>query len=141
MSMLLINAADSDGISTKLIKTFYSTSAKTAYVIFENVKVPAENLIGEEGRGFEYTMFNFNHERWFIAVKMLARARRVLEECIKCALQRQVFGKPLIQQSAIQSKLAEMISRLESCQSWQETITSRMNTMSFEDQNKYLAGD
>lgn len=35
----------------------------TTFIIFENVKVPVENLIGKEGEGFKYTMVNFNHER------------------------------------------------------------------------------
>ena len=64
ISMLLIER--SEGVETKPIKTSYSSSAGTAYVIFENVKVPVENLLGKEGQGFPVIMFNFNHERWFI---------------------------------------------------------------------------
>ena len=53
-------------MSTKLIKTSYSSSAGTAYISFDNVKVPVENLLGIENRGFEIIMSNFNHERWMI---------------------------------------------------------------------------
>lgn len=62
--MLLIER--SEGVETKPIKTSYSSSAGTAYVIFENVKVPVENLLGKEGGGFPVIMFNFNHERYSI---------------------------------------------------------------------------
>jgi alkylation response protein AidB-like acyl-CoA dehydrogenase len=81
ISMLLIER--SEGLETKPIKTSYSSSAGTAYVIFENVKVPVENLLGKEGQGFPVIMFNctfyyflssyltmllVNHERWFIGM-------------------------------------------------------------------------
>ncbi len=58
--MLLI--ARVEGVSTKPIKTSYGASAGTAYVIFENVKVPVENLLGKENQGFSVIMQNFNHE-------------------------------------------------------------------------------
>jgi alkylation response protein AidB-like acyl-CoA dehydrogenase len=59
--MLLIER--SEGVETKLIKTSYSTSAGTAYVTFENVLVPVENLLGKENKGFLVVLSNFNHER------------------------------------------------------------------------------
>merc|ERR1711939_545505 len=49
LSMLLIPRGE--GVETKLIKTAYSTTAGTAYITFDNVKVPAENLLGKEGKG------------------------------------------------------------------------------------------
>lgn len=59
--MLLIER--SEGVETKLIKTSYSPSAGTAYVTFENVKVPVENLLGKENKGFHVVLSNFNKER------------------------------------------------------------------------------
>lgn len=53
-------------METKPIKTSYGSSAGTALVIFENVKVPVANLIGVENEGFKVIMSNFNHERWAI---------------------------------------------------------------------------
>jgi len=61
ISMLLIERGE--GVETKLIKTSYSPSAGTAYVTFENVKVPVENLLGKEDKGFHVVLSNFNHER------------------------------------------------------------------------------
>lgn len=55
-----------EGVQTKKIKTSYGGAAGTTYIIFENVKVPVENLLGEENGGFKCIMANFNHERWFI---------------------------------------------------------------------------
>ena len=140
-SMLLINTADSPGVSTKLIKSVYSSAANTATVEFQDVRVPVQNLLGKEGDGFLICMQNFNHERWVTAVKMVARARRVLEESLKWALQRRAFGKRLIDLVAIQEKLAAAVSRCEACQCWLESITDRMDQLSFEEQNVKLAGE
>ncbi|KAG1220895.1 hypothetical protein G6F68_021074 [Rhizopus microsporus] len=52
-----------DTIETKQIKTSYGACAGTSYITFENVKVPAENILGKEGKGFQVIMYNFNHER------------------------------------------------------------------------------
>jgi len=75
--MLLIER--SEGLSTKVIKTSYSSAAGTAYITFDNVKVPVENLLGEENRGFEIIMSNFNHERWMIVCCVAGSLRAVIE--------------------------------------------------------------
>ena len=53
-----------EGVETKQIKTSYSTTAGTAYVTFDNVKVPTKHLLGEEHKGMNVILSNFNHERW-----------------------------------------------------------------------------
>ncbi|KAJ3334446.1 hypothetical protein HDU91_002729, partial [Kappamyces sp. JEL0680] len=138
ISMLLIERGD--GVETKPIKTSYSSAAGTAYVIFENVKVPVENLLGKEGGGFPVIMYNFNHERWFIAAGMLAACRVIVEESFKWANQRKVFGKSLLEQPVIRNKLANMVSQVEALQSWLENITYNMNKMSYKEQSIKLAG-
>lgn len=69
------------GVSTKEVKTSYSAAAGTAYVEFDNVWVPIENLLGEENKGFQIIMSNFNHERWFISAFMIARLRHITQLC------------------------------------------------------------
>lgn len=105
--MLLIERGE--GVETKIIKTSYSTSAGTAYVTFDNVKVPVENLLGKENKGFHVVLSNFNHERWSMLTGATMAARIALEECFKWANQRQVFGKRLIDQPVIRFKLAKMV--------------------------------
>lgn len=61
-SVILIERQE--GVETTQLKTSYSTAAGTAYIQFENVKVPVENLLGPEDNGFQVIMSNFNHERW-----------------------------------------------------------------------------
>ncbi|KAG6880115.1 hypothetical protein C0992_005822 [Termitomyces sp. T32_za158] len=102
------------GVETKQIKTSYSTTAGTAYITFDNVRVPVGNTLGEEGGGI------FVMLRW--------------------TTQRKVFGKPLHAQAVIRSKLAAMISRAESVQNWLENITYQMCNMSYRQQANKLAG-
>mmetsp|Transcript_17024 Transcript_17024/g.23687 ORF Transcript_17024/g.23687 Transcript_17024/m.23687 type:complete len:515 (+) Transcript_17024:65-1609(+) len=138
ISMLLIER--SEGLETESIKTSYSSSAGTAYITFENVKVPVENLLGKEGKGFKVIMFNFNHERWTINCAAIRASRYIVEECFKWASQRKVFGKPLLSQPVIRNKLARMVAQLESVSNWHENITYQMCKMSYLDQSKHLAG-
>ena len=85
-----------EGVIFKSIKTSYSAAAATTFIEFKDVKVPAENLLGEEDKGFIVIMSNFNHERWMICCWASRWNRTVLEECLKWTHQRIVAGKPLI---------------------------------------------
>ncbi|KAI9320961.1 acyl-CoA dehydrogenase/oxidase [Dichotomocladium elegans] len=138
MSMLFVER--SEGLETRLIKTSYSPSAGTAYVTFENVKVPVENLLGKEGKGFMVVLSNFNHERWVMLTGSTMAARYAIEECFKWSMQRKVFGKRLIDQPVIRNKLAKMIASVESVHSWVENLTYQMCNMSYFEQADKLAG-
>ncbi|RYP27649.1 hypothetical protein DL767_007579 [Monosporascus sp. MG133] len=138
LSVLLIERGE--GVETKPIKTSYSPTAGTAYITFDNVKVPAENLLGEENKGIYVILSNFNHERWTMACASIRQSRIVVEECLKWAHQRLVFGKRLIDQPVIRQKLAKMIALVEANQSWLETITYQMCNMPYKEQSKHLGG-
>lgn len=141
--MLLIERGP--GVETRPLKTSYSATAGTAFVTFDNVKVPVENILGEEDKGLKVVLrycprhfhlrlrswvcSNFNHERWMICCHAAAGHRTVVEECVKWANQRIVFGKPLHEQAVVRSKLAAMIARVEAGQAWLEAITYQMNKM------------
>jgi alkylation response protein AidB-like acyl-CoA dehydrogenase len=130
----------SEGVETKPIKTSYSSAAGTAFITFDNVKVPVENTLGPEGGGIFVILSNFNHERWVMCCASARAQREIVEECLKWTSQRKAFGKPLNSQAVIRSKLAEMIQRVESVQSWLENITHQMNNMSYKEQASKLAG-
>lgn len=124
ISLLLVER--SEGVSTSQIKTTYSTCAGTALVIYDDVKVPVENLMGKENDGFRLIMYNFNHERWFISNNLLGQIRAALADTFMWAKQRKVFGKPLIDQPVIRNKLASSFAALESVQSLNEVLTYDM---------------
>jgi alkylation response protein AidB-like acyl-CoA dehydrogenase len=138
--MLLVERGDGKQVSTKPIKTSYSAAAGTAYVVMHDAIVPAENLVGKPGKGFDQTMANFNFERWGMISVGNRHSRMVVEECMKWALNRKVFGTSLIQQPVIRYKMAEMIAAVESCHSMLEDLTNQMCHMSVKEINKDLAG-
>ncbi|KAI9511274.1 acyl-CoA dehydrogenase [Russula earlei] len=130
----------SDQLSTKPIKTAYSATAGTAFVTFDKVRVPLSNTLGKEGKGMSVILSNFNHERWMILSMSLSSQRLIVEECLKWSQQREVFGKPLNAQAIVRARLAQMIARVESAQSWLENVTHQMNNMSYAEQSDRLAG-
>ncbi|KDQ57209.1 hypothetical protein JAAARDRAFT_178819 [Jaapia argillacea MUCL 33604] len=129
-----------EGVETKIIKTSYSPTAGTAYITYDNVKVPVENTLGPEGGGIFVILSNFNHERWVMCCASARAQRSIVEECLKWTQQRKAFGKPLNSQAVIRSKLAKMIARTESVQNWLENITHQMCNMSYKEQSNKLAG-
>ncbi|KAG8861644.1 hypothetical protein FRB91_003767 [Serendipita sp. 411] len=128
------------GVETMPIKTSYSSAAGTAYITFDNVKVPVENTLGPENAGLLVMLSNFNHERWVMTCASIRSQRLIVEECLKWANQREVFGKPLFSQAVIRHKLAAMIARVESAQAWLENITYQMTKMTYKQQSAKLAG-
>ncbi|KXK21232.1 MAG: putative acyl-CoA dehydrogenase short-chain specific [Chloroflexi bacterium OLB15] len=88
-------------------------AADTAEIVFENVEVPAENRIGEEGMGFMLAMAVFDHSRPGVAAGAVGVARRALEESVKYAKERETFGQPLWQHQAIGHKIADMAINIE----------------------------
>lgn len=108
LSFLLIEASSSGVTRTKLDKMGWWMS-DTASIRFDNVKVPADNLIGVENGGFAGIVSNFNMERLGMAAQAIAFARVCIEDAARWALERQTFGKPLAKHQAIRHKFAEML--------------------------------
>jgi alkylation response protein AidB-like acyl-CoA dehydrogenase len=138
LSVLLIERGP--GVETRPIKTSYSPAAGTTYITFDNVKVPASHLLGEEHKGIYVILSNFNHERWTMACATIRSMRLVVEESLKWAHQRLVFRKRLIDQPVIRQKLAKMIALCESHQAWLESLTYQMCHMPYAEQSKHLGG-
>ena len=125
ISMLLI-PMDAEGVSrTALDRKQGWWCSDTATIYFDNVKVPVENLLGEEGHGFLVIMNNFNSERMGMCVQMEAFSRVCLEEAVEWAQQRKTFGKRLADLQNTQFELADMAAQLtqqrvfiDQCISW-----------------------
>lgn len=128
LSLLLVEK-DMPGVTTRKMKCSGVWSSGTTYITFEDVKVPAGNLIGKEGKGFKYAMNNFNHERFAICAMTNRFSRVCLEEALKFAMKRKTFGKTLIEHPVIRWKLAEMSRMIEANHAWLEHVTYQMNTM------------
>jgi len=77
-------------------------------LFIDNLEIPEEHRIGEEGRGFQYLLHGLNSERIIVAAGILGAARYVLDKAVAYAKERVVFGRPIGQNQAIQHPLAEI---------------------------------
>jgi glutaryl-CoA dehydrogenase (non-decarboxylating) len=83
-------------------------AGSTGWINFQDVRVPAENRIGEEGEGFKITMTGFDHGRYTVASGATGIIRAALEASVKYAKSRTTFGKPIAKHQLIQEKIAKM---------------------------------
>jgi alkylation response protein AidB-like acyl-CoA dehydrogenase len=83
-------------------------ASPTVQLVFENLRVPAANVLGEEGHGFSYAMQSLDGGRLGIAAQAVGIARAALEHSLAYAAERRQFGKPIADFEAIQFKLADM---------------------------------
>lgn len=117
ISLLLVETERAGVSRTPLAKMGWHAS-DTATLYFDNVEVPADNLIGPENGGFMGIMRNFNSERLGMAQQAAAYARICYEDALNWAQQREVFGKPLIRNQSIRHKLADMLRQINSTQAY-----------------------
>ena len=99
-------------VSRKLDKLVLRCS-DTAELFFDNVRVPASNLIGEEGKGFLYQMKQFQEERMFVTARGIRAMEMAIEQTIEYTTDRKVFGTAIIENQTVYHKLAAMQSELE----------------------------
>jgi alkylation response protein AidB-like acyl-CoA dehydrogenase len=88
-------------------------ASATYELVFENVRIPAENLLGQEGQGFKIAMTTLDYGRIGIAAQALGIAQGAYEQALKYAQEREQFGKPISALQAIQFKLADMALSIE----------------------------
>jgi len=91
-------------------------SSDTAELFFDNMKIPAENLIGQEGEGFIQQMMQFQHERFSALPLSYIGAREMIDETIEYLKGRVVFGKPLIKKQVLRHRLVEWLTEIEALQ-------------------------
>ncbi len=113
MSMLISEKTEGFKVVGKLKKMGYR-SIDTCELLFEDYKVPAENLLGgEEGHGFQQTAGGLELGRINVAARGCGIAEGSLKMALRYAQERETFGKPIWQHQAIQFKLAEMVTQVE----------------------------
>jgi len=100
-------------ISKKLDKLGMHSS-DTAELYFDDLRIPAENLIGEEGEGFIYQMQQFQHERFAALPMCYVGGEDMIRETVEYLRGRIVFGKPLIKRQVLRHRLVQWLSELES---------------------------
>jgi len=98
---------------TRILDKVGFLSSETAELVFEDCKVPAENLIGEEGKGFGYLMGSLTHGRITHAFSSVGIAQAAFEEALRYAQEREQFGRPIGKFQSISFKLARMATQLQ----------------------------
>lgn len=88
-------------------------SSDTAQIVFDNCRVPAANLIGEEGMGYKIALSGLEGGRIGIASQSVGMARAAYEAALGYAKERESFGKPIFEHQAVQFRLAEMAMKIE----------------------------
>jgi acyl-CoA dehydrogenase len=85
-------------------------------VFFEDVRIPAENLIGEEGKGFRYILSGMNAERILIAAECVGDAKWFIEKATRYAKDRTVFGRPIGQNQGVQFPIAKAYAQMRAAE-------------------------
>ncbi|MGO4711427.1 acyl-CoA dehydrogenase family protein [Bradyrhizobium sp. 2TAF24] len=125
VSLLLI-PGDTPGLSRTRLSKMGWWASDTATLHFDDCRVPAENLIGEEGAGFKVIMQNFNSERMGLAASCAAFAQVCVDEAIAYARERRTFGKPIAQHQVIRHKLVDMAQKVAATQAMLELLAWRV---------------
>jgi acyl-CoA dehydrogenase len=100
-----VRAALGHGLTLRPIRNMVNHETNEAF--FEDLEIPAENLIGEEGKGFRYILDGLNAERALIAAECIGDGRWFVEKAARYARERVVFGRPIGQNQGVQFPIAE----------------------------------
>ncbi len=112
-SLILVPSA-SDGVSfSKRLNKLGMRSSDTAQVFFDNVRVPQNHLIGQEGAGFRYQMEQFQEERIYGAVANIIAMKNAIRQTAEYARERQAFGKSILSNQVVHYRLAELETEVE----------------------------
>jgi len=119
--------ADMEGFSrTPIERKMGWWSSDTAVLYFDDCRVPKENLMGPQDRGFTAIMDNFNYERFMMAAQMLGMSKRCFDECIDYSKTRETFGEKLINHQVIRHKLADMSAKIDAMDAYLNQVAQLM---------------
>src|SRR5690349_23267578 len=128
LSVFLVEMKAAKGLTIKPIRTMMNHA--TTEVFFDNMRVPAGNLIGEEGQGFRYILSGMNAERILIAAECIGDAKWFIEKATGYAKERIVFGRPIGQNQGVQFPIARAYAAMRAAELMVKEAT-----------RKYEAGD
>ncbi len=115
----LVVERDTPGLKVHKIHGKLGQRASGTYeLVFEEVRVPVENRLGEEGQGFKIAMETLNRTRIPVAAGSIGVAQRALDEAKRYAKERQAFGQPIANFQAVQFKLADMLIGIETARAY-----------------------
>jgi len=126
MSIFVVDRQSIGLSATPLVKLGWKAS-DTAEIAFDNVEVPKENMLGEEGKGFGYIMQHFASERVIMGVNAHARAEYALNYALNYMSERMAFGQTIDKFQALRHKVADMASEIEMCKEFNYSVVRRLD--------------
>jgi alkylation response protein AidB-like acyl-CoA dehydrogenase len=116
LSVLLVDMRDAigNGLTIRPIRTMMNHA--TTEVFFDDLRVPAENLIGDEGKGFRYILSGMNAERILIAAECIGDAKWFIDKASSYARERHVFGRPIGQNQGVQFPIAKAYANMRAAE-------------------------
>jgi alkylation response protein AidB-like acyl-CoA dehydrogenase len=126
MSIFIVDR-DTPGISASKLDKLGWRASDTAELAFDDVEIPAENLMGEEGKGFSYIMQHFALERLIMGINAHARAEYALDYTLGYMAEREAFGATIDKFQALRHSVADMASEVEMNKEFNYSIAKRLN--------------
>jgi acyl-CoA dehydrogenase len=116
LSVFLVDMKLADGIGIKINPIRTMMNHATTEVFFDDLRVPAENLVGEEGQGFRYILSGMNAERILIGAECIGDAKWFIEKATNYAKERSVFGRPIGKNQGIQFPIAKAYAQMRAAE-------------------------
>jgi acyl-CoA dehydrogenase len=113
---LFLTDIDRDYIDIRPIPKMGRNAVSSNELFIDGLRIPVEDRVGEEGRGFEYLLDGLNPERMLIAAEALGLGRVALDRAVRYANEREVFGRPIGKNQGIQFPLADSLARLDAAE-------------------------
>ena len=113
ISTFLVDLREAKGNGCEIHPVKAMINHNTTQVFFDNLHIPARALVGEEGRGFRYILDGMNAERCLIAAEAIGNGRYFIDQAVKYATDREVFGRPIGSNQGVQFPIAEAHAQIE----------------------------
>jgi acyl-CoA dehydrogenase len=126
MSIFVLDR-DTPGITASKLDKLGWRASDTAEIAFDNVTIPADQLMGEEGKGFPYIMQHFALERLIMGINAHARAEFALEYAVQYMSERTAFGKTIDRFQALRHKVADFYTDMEISKEFNYSVAHRLN--------------
>ena len=131
ISLFFVDANAPGFLRSPLKKKMGWWASNQASLYFDNCRVPAENMMGQEDMGFIAIMENFNYERLALIAIALGMMKACYEDSVAWAQERVTFGKPLIKHQVIRHKIADISARIDAVESYMNIICWQIEQGSF----------
>ena len=138
ISMIVV-PGDAKGLTRSRLDKMGWLCSDTAHLRFDDVRVPAKNLLGDEGSGFRIIMTNFNGERLAMSAMALGFSQACMDEALDWARERRTFGSPLVEKQVIRHKLVDMQMRIDSTSAWLNELTAAVDGGKLESDPHFVA--